>query len=252
MVDRIKWSGILTDSLLGLRKIGMSTIPARRFDDFAVVTPSPKPPAAPAAPLKAEAEEHQPANPVSVALPERVRKPRNWLDKIEAFISSLSVRDRFWHRICSFIWLPYAYFSGIQMKQVGEMTYQAILPFSRFNRNWYRAMAGAALLGNSEIAGGMFVFGMCGADYTVVCKHLEYKFLRPCLGPAIYKMKPREDIKALLATGGEFNLTLDMEILQQVSRPGEKDRRVGRCEVTFHITPRQQHKANYKRLASQR
>src|SRR5205823_14443637 len=145
-------------------------------------------------------------------------------------------RDNFWHRICSFLWLPYAYFSGIRMKQVDSAAFQAILPFSRFNRNWYKAMAGAALLGNSEIAAGMYVFGVCGAGYAVVCKHLEYKFLRPCLGPAIYKSKPREDIHALLATHGEFNLTLDMEILQQVSKPGEKDRRVGRCVITFHVT----------------
>jgi hypothetical protein len=230
----------------------MSTIPARRYEDFAVVTPSPKGSVVPPPAVKSEPEENHPANPTSVALPNRVHKPRNWLDKLEAFISALSVRDRFWHRICSFIWLPYAYFSGIQMKQVDELTFQAILPFSRFNRNWYRAMAGAALLGNSEIAGGMYVFGMCGADYSVVCKHLEYKFLRPCLGPAIYKMKPREDMKALLATREEFNLTLDMEILQQVSKPGEKDRRVGRCVVIFHVTPRQQHNANYKRLESQK
>jgi hypothetical protein len=225
----------------------MSTLPASRHDDFAVVAPTPRE-AVSRTPVKADHEEHHPANPASVGLPSRVHKPANWLDRIEAFISSLSVRDNFWHRICSFIWLPYAYFSGIRMTQVHELTYQAILPFSRFNRNWYRAMAGAALLGNSEIAGGMYVFGVCGSNYSVVCKHLEYKFLRPCLGPAIYKMKPREDVKALVATGLEFNLTLDMEVHQQVSKPGEKDRRVGKCVVTFHVTPRQQHNANYKRL----
>ena len=39
-------------------------------------------------------------------------------------------------------------------------------------------MAGAALLGNTEIAGGNYVFKVCGGDYTVVCKNLEYRFLR--------------------------------------------------------------------------
>src|SRR5262249_8132528 len=122
-------------------------------------------------------------------------------------------------------------------------TFSAVLPFNRFNRNWYRAMAGAALLGNSEIAGGMYVFGVCGADYMVVCKHLEYKFLRPCFGPAVYKMKPREDMHALLVGGGEFNVTLDLDILQQVSKTGERDRRVGKCVVVFHVTPKEHHKA---------
>jgi acyl-coenzyme A thioesterase PaaI-like protein len=163
-------------------------------------------------------------------------------DRIEAFISRLSVRDNFWYRICSLIWLPYAFFSGIKITAMSADTYAAVLPFRRFNRNWYRAMAGGALLANSEIAGGMYVFGICGGDYTVVCKHLEYTFMRPCFGPAVYRMTPRENIRQMLETGQEFNVTLDLEILQQVSTIGEKDKRVGRCEATFHVTPKIQHK----------
>src|SRR3954464_697221 len=166
------------------------------------------------------------------------QRPKNWYDRLEAFVSSLSVRDNFWHRICSFIWFPFAFFSGIRMKRIDVNTFSAVLPFTRFNRNWYHAMAGAALLGNSEIAGGMYVFGLVGADYTVVCKHMEYKFLRPCLGPAVYKMKPREDVTELKATGQEFNVTLDLDILQQVTKTGERDRRVGKCVITFHATPK--------------
>src|SRR5882672_8608897 len=150
------------------------------------------------------------------------QRPKNWYDRLEAFVSSLSVRDNFWHRVCSFIWLPFAFFSGIRIKRIDAETFSAVLPFTRFNRNWYHAMAGAALLGNSEIAGGMYVFGVCGADYTVVCKHMNYTFLRPCFGPAVYRMKPREDMKACLATKREFNITIDMEITQQASRRGEK------------------------------
>ena len=69
--------------------------------------------------------------------------PKNFYDRIEAFISRLSVRDNFWHSVCSFIWLPLAFFSGIRMKQIDAKTFAAVLPFRRFNRNWYRAMAGA-------------------------------------------------------------------------------------------------------------
>ena len=168
-------------------------------------------------------------------------------DRIEAYVSRLSVRDNFWHRICSLIWLPYAFFSGIKIKAITEDTYAAILPFRRFNRNWYRAMAGGALLANSEIAGGMYVFGVCGGDYTVVCKHLEYTFLRPCHGPAVYKMTPRENVRQLLVCGEEFNVTLDMEIHQQVSEPGERDKRIGRCQATFHVTPKAQHRMKIAR-----
>src|SRR6202012_4899208 len=140
-------------------------------------------------------------------------------DKLEAFVSRLSVRDNFWNSICSMIWLPLAAFSGIRMKELDKNSFaaQAILPFRRFNRNWYRAMAGGALLANSEIAGGSYVFGICGADYTVVCKNLNYTFLRPCLGPAVYRMTPRENIRELMETRGEFNIVMEMEILQQAS-----------------------------------
>ena len=179
----------------------------------------------------------------------RTDHKKNLYDKIEAFISALSVRDTFWHRICAAIWMPLAFFSGIRMRQIATERFTAVLPFSRFNRNWYRAMAGGALLANSEIAGGMYVFGMCGSDFTVVCKHLEYDFLRPCLGPAIYKMTPREDLKALIASKQEFNITLDLDVLQQVSKGGQNDRRVGRCIATFHVTPKVHHKIKRARKA---
>src|SRR5687767_15725150 len=148
-----------------------------------------------------------------------------WFDKVEAFVSKLSMRDNFWNGVCSLIWLPLAFFSGIRMKEldVNAFAARAVLPFRRFNRNWYRAMAGGALLANSEIAGGSYVFGICGADYTVVCKHLEYKFLRPCFGPAVYRIKAREDVKGLIGTGKEFNITTEMDILQQAGQVGERD-----------------------------
>ena len=48
--------------------------------------------------------------------------------------------------VCSMIWLPYAFRSGIRMQRVDAETFTAELPFRRFNKNWYNAMAGAALL----------------------------------------------------------------------------------------------------------
>jgi hypothetical protein len=167
-------------------------------------------------------------------------------DRIDSFVSRLSVRDHFWQRICSLIWLPYAFFSGIRMKGIDARSC-AILPYRRFNRNWYRAMAGGALLANSEIAGGMYVFGICGGDYTVVCKQLSYTFLRPCFGTALYKMTPREDIAAMLKARGEFNVTLDLEISQRISSAGDRDKRVGRCEATFHVAPKIQRRIKQAR-----
>jgi hypothetical protein len=179
------------------------------------------------------------------------------MDRFDLFMSRLSSRSHFWQRVCSFIWMPYTFKSGIRVRRVDERSFSVVLPFRRFNRNWYNAMAGAALLANSEIAGGMYIFGICGGEYTVVCKHLEYKFMRPCFGPAVYKITPKEDIQQLIATGKEFNITLELDIVQQSMLPervrpaaervlpksvgskvAAKEKRVGKATATFHVTPK--------------
>lgn len=186
---------------------------------------------------------------------------RSFMERVEASISKLSTRNNFWHRVCSMIWLPYAFRSGIRMKRIDGSTFTAVLPFRRFNKNWYNAMAGAALLGNSEIAGGMYVFAAVGKDYTVVCKELTYRFLRPCFGPAIYRVTPKQDIQALVNAGTEFNIDIQLDIVQQqkvagVKLPGAgelppsgREKRVGRCLATFHVTPKSHHKAKKLRDA---
>ncbi len=162
--------------------------------------------------------------------------------RVESKISRLSSKNNFWHRLCSWIWLPLAFRSGIQFATAhseNEKGFSVMLPFRRFNRNWYNAMAGAALLANSEVAGGMYVFQKCGGDYTVVCKELSYKFMRPCVGPALYRVTPLEDIEEKVRTGNEFNITVDMNIVQMVTTGGEeKERRVGVSTATFHVTPK--------------
>ncbi len=189
----------------------------------------------------------------------RVGPALSFFDRVEASLARLSTRSHFWHRVCSLIWLPYAFRSGIRMKKVDSETFTAELPFRRFNRNWYNAMAGAALLANSEIAGGMYIFGITGGDYTLVCKELSYKFLRPCFGPALYKITPKDDIAELVKTGKEFNATVDIEVIQQqvlpaalskrqkkdsvLARLAAKERRVGACTATFHLTPTTHQKA---------
>ena len=164
-------------------------------------------------------------------------KRRSLFQRFEAFVSRLSTRNNFWHKVCSLIWLPYAFRSGISMRRLDSKRFRAVLPFKRVNRNWYNAMAGAALLGNSEVAAGMYLFSQIGEDYIVVCKEMTYKFLRPCLGPAVYEIVNTEDLQTRVASGGEFNVKLDMEIRQQLRKKG-KEVRVGRCEINFHCTPK--------------
>lgn len=161
---------------------------------------------------------------------------RGW-PRFEAWVERLAHKYKFIRKITSRLYLPIAFHSGLTMKKLDPHRFTYVLPFRRFNRNFYDAMAGAALVANSEIAAGMFLFGELGGKWTVVCKHISYRFLRPCLGPAIYKVNPLDDVKALLQAGVEFNIDLTLEILQQVS--GKKQHpRVGRCEVTFHCAPK--------------
>lgn len=156
-----------------------------------------------------------------------------------AFFSRLSTRNVFFNKLCSLIWLPYAFRSGISFRQLDKDTFTAKLPFRRFNRNWYNAMAGAALLGNSEVAAGMYLFAECGSDYIVICKEMRYRFLRPCFGPAIYRIVNCEDLATKVAAGGEFNIELEMAITQHMHKKQGKERRVGRCYITFHCTPKE-------------
>lgn len=161
---------------------------------------------------------------------------RGW-PRFEAWVERLAHKYKFIRKITSRLYLPIAFHSGLTMKKLDPHTFTYVLPFRRFNRNFYDAMAGAALVANSEIAAGMYLFGELGGKWTVVCKRISYRFLRPCLGPAIYKVNPLEDVKARIQEGLEFNIDLTLEILQQVT--GRRTHpRVGRCEVTFHCAPK--------------
>ena len=70
---------------------------------------------------------------------------------------------------------------------------------------------------------------------------------------AIEHVKGRSHAKVVMVkAGGEFNVVIDMEISQQaLPRKGvvPKDRRVGKCEATFHVTPKVHHKAKALRKA---
>jgi len=235
-----------------------------------ITRPDPEPTTEPVDPARDETETQPDPG---VGIEPAPKEKWTLFERFESFLERLSSRNAFWHRVCSLIWLPYAFRSGITMKRADEHTFKATLPFRRFNKNWYNAMAGAALLGNSEIAGGSYVFGVCGGAYTVVCKQLEYKFLRPCFGPAEYRITPLDDIHELVATGKEFNISVRMDIVQVLPELSKskrvdaesdgadaagatgkrlkRDKRVGRCNATFHATPKTHHKKKSRRHAGE-
>jgi hypothetical protein len=185
--------------------------------------------------LSADSSEESEGNPIA---PE---EQLSFWERVEAYITRLSTKNNFWHRICSLIWLPFAFRSGISMRRISSERFTAVLPFKRSNRNFYNAMAGASLLGNSEVAAGMFLFKNCGSDYAVVCKNMTYKFLRPCYGPAVYNVRDAEKIITTLheeiGKRHEFNIDFTMDITQILHKRG-REVRVGRCDITFHCTPK--------------
>ena len=202
------------------------------------------------APMSSVNAEHPPINDRASADGSRARLgsgPLSLGERLEAWLSRTSMKSNLLQKAFSSIWLPYAFRSGLTMKRVDDRQFVAVLPFRRFNRNWYNAMAGAALLGNSEVAGGMYLFARCGSDYMVVCKEMRYRFLRPCLGPAMYEVMNSEDLTQKLKAGGEFNIALEMEIRQHVHKPGIKAPLVGKCDITFHCSPKAMIKAKLER-----
>jgi len=152
--------------------------------------------------------------------------------RVEQKLSKLCFENNFFYKILTSIYLPLASKAGMKLgKQVGEV-YETVLPFKRFNKNWYDAMAGAAILANTEIAGGMAIFQLVGEKYTVVCKELSYKFRLPCQSDATYRVKILDDIHKLMKTKPEFNLRMEIDVLAEMRN---KMRKIGSSSVTFHI-----------------
>ena len=158
--------------------------------------------------------------------------------RFEAWLETLVSKNRFCRKILTIIYLPLAFHSGLRMKKVGSNSFTYVLPFRRFNKNWYKAMAGAALVANSEIAAGLYLMAELKGQWTVVCRHMSYRFLQPCFGPAIYRIVPSDELNNMMSTGQEFNIELVLDIIQQVSKRKSHQRKVGRCNITFHITPK--------------
>ncbi|MDP7009344.1 MAG: hypothetical protein QGI78_07220 [Phycisphaerales bacterium] len=205
--------------------------------------------------LRSSSEETPQGCPLSSSEPAQMpAEDLTFWEKVEAYITRLSTKNNFWHRVCSLIWLPFAFRSGITMRRITHNKFTAVLPFKRSNRNFYNAMAGAALLGNSEVAAGMFLFKHCGSDYAVVCKNMSYRFLRPCYGPAIYNVKNADQVRDQLTEqmkrGEEFNIEFTLDVTQTLHKR-DKEIRVGRCELVFHCTPKSMVRERFRRKQNQ-
>lgn len=152
--------------------------------------------------------------------------------KLETRLSVLCFNNNFWYKILTFKYLPLASKCGMKLGEWKGDVYETVLPFKKFNKNWYDAMAGAVILANTEIAGGMAIFKLVGEKYTVVCKDLSYKFRLPCQSEATYRVKIIDDIHSLMKTKPEFNLRMEIDVVAEMKN---KMRKIGSSTITFHV-----------------
>ena len=154
--------------------------------------------------------------------------PRRSPSGSRASISKLSTAKNFWHRVCSFIWLPYAFRCGIRMQKLDarDLHRRAPLPslqpqlVQRDGRR-RRSATPRSPAGSTSSIWRRRLHGRVQAA--------ELPLPAPCFGPAVYQVVPKGDVDALVAEGGEFNIEIQLNVYQQLKKPGERGSAWGGC-----------------------
>lgn len=155
--------------------------------------------------------------------------------KLEKFFNRLSIKSRFFNRLLSFFFMPFVHKSGLKMNFV-EDDYYAILPKRRINVNWYGTMAGGAILGNSELAAGSYLFMLSKGEYRMICTSLNYRFLLPTIDAIMYKASvDLEELTEKLKSGGKFNIEMTIKVFR--TKKNKATRRIGSGTISFHMWP---------------
>ncbi|MBT1450616.1 hypothetical protein KJ365_06945 [Glaciecola sp. XM2] len=155
--------------------------------------------------------------------------------KLEKYFNRLSIKSRFFNRVLSFFFMPFVHKSGLKMNFV-EDDYYAILPKRRINTNWYGTMAGGAILGNSELAAGSYLFMLSKGEYRMICTRLNYRFLLPSLDSIMYKAYvDLEELAEKIKAGGKFNIDMTLKVFR--INNDKAGRRIGSGTISFHMWP---------------
>jgi hypothetical protein len=155
--------------------------------------------------------------------------------KLEKYFNRLSIKSRFFNRVLSFFFMPFVHKSGLKMNFV-EDDYYAILPKRRINTNWYGTMAGGAILGNSELAAGSYLFMLSKGEYRMICTRLNYRFLLPSLDSIMYKAYvDLEELAEKIKAGGKFNIDMTLKVFR--INNDKAGRRIGSSTISFHMWP---------------
>lgn len=155
--------------------------------------------------------------------------------KIEKYFNRLSIKSPFFNKVLSFFFMPFVFKSGLKMNFV-EDDYYAILPKRRINQNWYGTIAGGAILGNSELAAGSYLFMLSKGEYRMICTRLNYRFLLPTIDAIMYKAQvDLEELSEKIKAGGKFNIDMTIKVFR--THKNKATRRIGSGTVSFHMWP---------------
>ncbi|MGH1471660.1 MAG: hypothetical protein ACRBCS_10735 [Cellvibrionaceae bacterium] len=154
---------------------------------------------------------------------------------LEKKLNRASMKKPWINRLLSFFFMPLVHKSGLKIN-FDPNNYFALLPKKRFNINWYGTVAGSAILGNSELAAGSYLFMLTKGNYRMICKQLEYKFLLPSTEDIIFKTTiDEDDLNQKVATGEKFNISMTIKAFRAKNKlPGK---RIGSGIISFHVWP---------------
>ncbi|WP_114416544.1 hypothetical protein [Marinospirillum perlucidum] len=155
---------------------------------------------------------------------------------LEVRLNQLSIKYAFLNRILGFLFMPFIARSGLKVNY-DPANFYAYLPKKRFNSNWYGTMAGAAILGNSELAAGSYLFMLTRGEYRMVCTHLDYRFLLPSTDSVTFKVSlDQEELAEKVKQGGQFMIDMTLKLYRATSRD-KTGKRIGSGDISFKVWP---------------
>lgn len=97
-------------------------------------------------------------------------------------------------------------------------------------------MAGGAILGNSELAAGSYLFMLSKGEYRMICTSLNYRFLLPSIDAIMYKaFVDLEELADKIKTGDKFNIEMTIKVFR--TSKNKATRRIGSGTISFHMWP---------------
>jgi hypothetical protein len=158
--------------------------------------------------------------------------PPDW----EVRLNKLSIKKPFLNRVLGLVFMPFIARSGLKVNYDPDNFY-VYLPKKRFNSNWYGTMAGAAILGNSELAAGSYLFMLTRGEYRMVCTRLDYRFLLPSTDSVTFKVfLDEEELAEKVKQGGQFMMDMSLKLYRAPSKT-TTGKRIGSGKISFKVWP---------------